>query len=509
MIRSVLIFGGGSAGFLAALTLKRRLPELPVTILRSKDIGIIGVGEGTTTTVGYHLHHYCNLDVATFYRLVEPQWKIGIRFEWGPRPYFNYVFGYELDTIYPPLPRGTGYYLDGEEAFETAGLQSRLMHENKIWLRRPDGRPQLCASEWTYHLENEKLVAYFETVAGHLGIPIIEGTATEVLQNDHGISSVKLESGEVLTADLYLDCSGFRSELLGKALGEPFHSYRDSLFCDRAVIGGWSREEEPIKPYTTAETMSSGWCWQIEHEYHINRGYVFASAFASDTEAETEFRTKNPKVQSTRIVPFRAGRYERLWVKNVVAIGNAAGFVEPLEASALSAICMQCQALAEVLADANFQPRASTISNFNRHLNRSFDTIRTFLALHYRFNRRLDTPFWRECLEKVELHEAARFVEFYRENGPSVLWRRLLLDTNDAREFGTEGHLAMLVGMGVPYDSAYRPSAEERLQWQRIQQKITERVRDAFTVPQALQMIRAPGWKWPDKFYDKPHALRR
>ena len=136
MIRSVLIFGGGSAGFLAALTLKRRLPELPVTILRSKDIGIIGVGEGTTTTVGYHLHHYCNLDVATFYRLVEPQWKIGIRFEWGPRPYFNYVFGYELDTIYPPLPRGTGYYLDGEEAFVTAGLQSRLMHENQIWLRR-------------------------------------------------------------------------------------------------------------------------------------------------------------------------------------------------------------------------------------------------------------------------------------------------------------------------------------------------------------------------------------
>src|SRR5437879_12094833 len=136
MIQSVLVFGGGSAGFLAALTLRSRLPHLPVSLLRSKDLGIIQVGEGTTTTFGYHLHHYCGLDLKEFYRLVQPQWKLGIRFEWGPRPFFNHVLGFELDTKYNLLPAGTGYYLDNAEAFVTTGVQSQLIRENTIRLRQ-------------------------------------------------------------------------------------------------------------------------------------------------------------------------------------------------------------------------------------------------------------------------------------------------------------------------------------------------------------------------------------
>src|SRR5437764_40752 len=186
MIRSVLVFGGGSAGFLAALTLKSRLPDLPVTVLRSKDVGIIQVGEGTTTTFGFHLHHFCGLDLKTFYRVAQPQFKIGIRFEWGPRTFFNYAFGVELDSRYALLPRGTGYYLDNTEPFDYTGVQSILMNENKIWLRNPDGSPRIVSDEFTYHLENEKLVNYFEHIAQERGIPIVDDTAIEVLQDDHG-----------------------------------------------------------------------------------------------------------------------------------------------------------------------------------------------------------------------------------------------------------------------------------------------------------------------------------
>jgi len=508
MIRSVLVFGGGSAGFLAALTLKCRFPNLDIRLLRSKDLGIIQVGEGTTTTFGYHLHHYCGLDIKTFYRMAQPQWKIGIRFEWGPRPFFNYVFGIELDSQFSVLPRGSGYYLDNTEGFIASGIQSCLMNQNQIWMRKPDGSPRLVPDEFTYHLENEKLVNYFEAMARERALPIIEGTAIEIQQDENGVTGVRLESGTVLAADLYIDASGFRAQLLSKTLNEPFYSYKDSLFCDRAIVGGWNRTDEPIKPYTTAETMNAGWCWQIEHETHINRGYVFSSSFINDNDAEAEFRAKNPKVRSTRIVPFRTGRLQRFWVKNVVGVGNSVGFVEPLEATSLAFICIQCQAVAEVLADCSFNPNRSTLEIFNRQMARGYDAVRDFLALHYRFNKRLDTPFWRECLNKTELHAANRVVEFYRENGPSVLWRNILFEETDPREFGMEGYLAMLVGQCVPYQSVYQPSERDRQNWQNLQHSFCRNTGKAFKVPEALRLIRSDSWTWPKHLYDRSQNIR-
>ena len=172
---------------------------------------------------------------------------------------------------------------------------------------------------------------------------IIDGKVTgSERRPEGGIAAVHLEDGRRLAADFFIDASGFRSELLGRALEEPFVSFDRSLFCDRAVVGGWERTDEPILPYTTAETMDAGWAWQIEHEHHVNRGYVYSSQAISDDEAAAEFLRKNPKApQSPRVVKFRSGRYRRQWVDNVVAIGNAGGFVEPLEATALMIVCAQ------------------------------------------------------------------------------------------------------------------------------------------------------------------------
>ena len=129
-----------------------------------------------------------------------------------------------------------------------------------------------------------------------------------------------------MEADLFIDASGFRAELLGRAMAEPWISYENSLFCDRAVIGGWERSTEPIQPYTTAEAMDAGWCWRIDHETFINRGYVYSSRFISDDEARAEFLRKNPKAPAdARVVKFRSGRFARPWVGNVIGIGNAAG----------------------------------------------------------------------------------------------------------------------------------------------------------------------------------------
>jgi tryptophan halogenase len=508
VIRSILVVGGGSSGYLAALTLKARLPNMPVTMLCSSELGIIQVGEGTTPSFGFHLHNYCRLDIKTFYRLAQPQWKLGIHFQWGPRPYFNYVFGLELDQSMPNLPRGPGYYLDNTDPFEATGIYSGLMMKNKMWLRHPSGGPIINPEVFSYHLENDKLVAYFEKMAAERGIPVIDDIAVDVMQDERGVTGVRLKSGKVLTADLFIDSTGFRALLLGKALQEPYYSYQDSLFCDRACVGGWSREEEPIKPYTTAETMTAGWCWQIEHEPRINRGYVYSSSFISDAEAEAEFRAKNPKITSTRIVPFRTGRYQRFWVKNVIGIGNSSAFVEPLEATSLSSICIQCQAAAEVLGDTELEPTPTAIDVFNRQLTLGFDYIRDFLAVHYRFNKRIDSPFWRECLARAELHGANPAVEFYRENGPSVVFPGIVRGPG-LIEFGMEGYLAMLVGQCVPYSSPHKPSAQDRRTWAKLQDGFRRATDAAFSVREALGMIRQPAWNWPENLYAQSRSARQ
>ena len=228
-----------------------------------------------------------------------------------------------------------------------------------------------------------------------------------------------LASGPTVAADLYVDCSGFASALLAKTLGEPFVSYKSSLFCDRAVVGGWERADEPIKPYTTCETMNAGWCWQIEHEMRINRGYVYGSDFISDTDAEAEFRAANPRIASTRIVKFVSGRYQRCWVKNVVAIGNSSGFVEPLEATALGVIGVYSSLLADMLVNCDREIRPCQVAHFNRYHARYWDGIRDFLAVHYRFNDRLRTPFWEHCLRHTELAGARRSSSISRRTAPA------------------------------------------------------------------------------------------
>ena len=162
-------------------------------------------------------------------------------------------------------------------------------------------------------------------------------------------------------------------------------------------------------------------------------------------------------MESSRVIRFMTGHYARAWVKNVVAIGNSNGFVEPLESTAIAHICVMSQNLAEMLAESEFQPRPTLLGLFNRRNELAWEHIRRFLAIHYKFNTRIDTPFWRECREHCDLSTAAPLVEYYRENGPNTLWRGVLLESFD--QFGPDGYLAMFVGQKVPYQNSYRAVA--------------------------------------------------
>ncbi|MES2707746.1 MAG: FAD-dependent oxidoreductase [Verrucomicrobiota bacterium] len=492
-IKEVVVLGGGSAGLITALTLKMRVPELQVRVVHSVELGVIGVGEGTTAAFPRHFFEYLKMDPAGFYRGAEPIWKMGIYFEWGPYPQgFYYSFQHEYKNRWPEMSRNTGFYCTEETKW--TGMASACMAHNKVFPRKPDGSAHFHKGH-AFHIENVKLISWLGAECRKLGVEFTEGKVGAVERHATGVEALVLETGERVTGDLFVDASGFRSELLGKAMEEEYISYGKSLFCDRAVTAGWPRGPEEIKPYTVAETMDAGWCWQIDHEHWTNRGYVYSSRFISDEDALAEFRRKNPRIANEPwVVRFRSGRYKRHWVGNVVGVGNAVGFVEPLEATALQMICLESSTLADSLKDSLLEPTPSIIDLYNRYNSGQWDDIRDFLSIHYAFNRRLNTPFWKACRAETDIAGAAEIVRFYRENGPSLVADAVLFSPNNS--FGLEGYLALLVGQGVPHGKPWNPPPAEAKLWKERLNLYGQHGARAFSTTECLNMIRAGAIKF-------------
>jgi tryptophan 7-halogenase len=493
MIRKILVLGGGSAGFMAALALRHKAPrDVRVLLVRSPDIGIIGVGEGSTPMLTHFLHTFLKVPPRQLFEIAQPTWKLGLKFLWGPLSHFFYSF-YSPSIegrLEPNQVKPNGYYCP--DGFDDIDPINARMGVDRVF-EASNGWP-VFDGHYAYHFENERFVRFLETYAAGQGVELVDATIADVRRDDHGIAGLLLQSGREESADLYVDCSGFRSLLLGRTLQEPFVSYRSSLFCERAIVGGWDRqgpEEQVIKPYTTCETMDAGWAWQIEHEHRINRGYVYCPAFISDEQAEAELRAKNPRLGPTRVIRFVSGRYERAWVQNVVAIGNASGFVEPLEATALGAIAHQSRALSETLWRSEMQPRPSHVTLYNRMHEQYWDPIRNFLAIHYKYNRRLDTPFWQECRETTDLAGGAGIAAYYEENGPEGYWGPGLID-NPHDQFGVTGYFTLLTGMKVPYRQTYRPSPQELERFNALRRANREAALRCLSVRDVLAAVRSP-----------------
>jgi tryptophan halogenase len=283
--------------------------------------------------------------------------------------------------------------------------------------------------------------------------------------------------------------------LIGRALGEPFTSFADSLFNDRAVVGSWQRDDNREDdtgrndnwPYTTAETMNYGWCWRIDLPHRVSRGYVFSSQFATDAEADAELRRKNPLITGpVRFVPFRSGRYERTWVKNVVAVGNASGFVEPLESTGLHMAMETIVAVCRSLIDTDRRIVPSMCDMVNRFLGEMWDDVRAFLAVHFRFNRRADTPYWRHCREATNLAAAEPIVDFYRHVGPTQIGHMFLPRQS---VFGYRGYLTLLAGQRVETDFRYEMSPGEAEMWRQHLGRVSAAADAALPVPEALRLV--------------------
>ena len=480
--------GGGSAGFLAALTFRRMLPQIKLTVVRSPDIPIIGVGESTTPAVPLHLHEHLGLDRNEFHKEVRPSWKLGLRFEWGAKdvPHFNYTFDKYLDQRIEGLPKWNAFYCLHD--MRDASTFNAIMDRDRSPATIRNGRLSLDPRA-TYHIPNASFIDYLERKSAASGAELIADEVVRVERNQSGgVKLLKLAGGRELEADLFVDCSGFGSLLLGKTLEEPYLSYRDVLYCDRAVVGSWSRTDSPendtIRPYTTMTTMKHGWCWRIDFEDAVTRGYVYSSQFCSEEEAELELRALQPQLADAelRLLKFPSGRRERYIVENVVAVGNASGFVEPLEATSLHLIIEQLYNLTWALTDSDRILSDSLRHLLNERFASTWDDVRDFLALHYKFNEHQDTLFWRHCRAESPLGQIQDMVDHYHSVGPSRLLARL---TTNATIFGYSGYASMLLGLRVPTSVEPQMSRRERERWDAYRKS------NATAASQTLQMRQA------------------
>jgi len=482
-VRSVGIIGGGTAGYLTALALRAARPWLEVTLVESSSVPIIGVGESTTPLMVTFLHHYLGIDPMELYEAVQPTWKLGIRFNWGPDP-DGFVAPFDWDSNSVGI-RGS---LEAQGDINAATLQALMMVADRAPVFRLDDGRYVSLMKYlpfSYHLDNARFVAYLTRLALERGVRHVDATIGEVvLRDEEWVDHLRLTDGRELRFDMYVDCTGFRSLLLGQALATPFHSYADSLFTDSALTGNLAHGGH-LKPYTTATTMNAGWCWNIPTRDSDHLGYVYSSAALDDTSAADELHARFPGIDELRQVRFRVGRHERAWRGNVMAVGNSYAFVEPLESSGLLMITWAALALVNTLPASWAEPQAREL--VNQALASRWDAIRWFLSIHYRFNRRLDTPFWKEVRERADVSGLQPLLDVYATGAPLRFRDPLTVAFANATAptfYGLAGVDTILLGQRVP--TRLLPPAEPLEQWHARKAAADVLVRHALPQSEAL-----------------------
>jgi tryptophan halogenase len=489
------ILGGGSAGYLAALALRKKLPHLRVTLIESPHIPVIGVGEASTPLLPAFLHGTLGIDMHRFFVEADPVWKLGIRFLWGAPPgagpdHFDYPFDRGLLTE-SHLYEGHG------NAYCPSALLMARERSHLVPLDPGGSEFAFLPAPFAYHIDNRRLVAFLEREAERAGV---ERLSREVVdaerREDGGIAALRTAGGERIEQDFWIDASGFRSFLLGQVLGTPFQSFASSLPTDSALAAPRPRKTGAgIRPFTVAETLDHGWCWQIALPEEDHLGYVFASAFCSPERAEAEFRRHHPGIENPRLIPFRCGRHRDAWRGNVFALGNAYGFVEPLESTALHMVLVAIDELIRHLPLDLHRDEPATRRHINARLGEQWDHLRGFLALHFRHNRRRDTPFWRHA-RAAEPGLGAEAEAVFRERGP-LSARPCPLNFDPL--WGDFGRDVLLLGQrGFGEVPAPPPAARTEREWRFILARGAALADRALPFAEARRVLQ-----------QRPHLLRR
>ena len=399
-IDSVVIVGGGTAGWMTAAALVRLLPAtVSVTLVESDAIGTVGVGEATIPPI-HTFHRMLGLDEDAFLRATGGTAKLGIEFvDWRRRGerYFHPFGSYGVDMAGVSFPC---HWLRVDRAAGATPLERfslAAMAARKGRFMRPidNGDSPLSRISYAFHFDAGRYARHLRSFAEERGAKRREGRVVRVER--HGasglIEAVVLDEGARIGGDLFIDCSGFSALLIEQALEAGFVDWSHWLPCDRAVAVA-SEAEEQWRPMTRATARPAGWQWRIPLQHRVGNGHVYAGGQMSDDEAAALLLAglDTPAVGDPRLLRFRTGRRRRFWIGNCVAIGLSAGFLEPLESTSIWLIQAGLARLMAMFPDTGFGP--ATAARYNRLMTAEFEQVRDFLILHYHATERADTPFW-------------------------------------------------------------------------------------------------------------------
>ena len=477
--RRILIVGGGTAGWLTAAYLAKFLglserSHLEVTVLESPDIGVIGVGEGTFPTIRSTLQ-FLGIDEMRFIRETSATFKQGIRFmDWAIAPTGEQRHQFIHPFEAPFYTEGTSlvpYWLLQDEATRPPFAEAVTIQDRVVGARRAPKRSSDAAYaaplNYAYHFDAIKFARLLAERGRELGVHHVEATLSGVILDATGaIDHVETLQHGSFKADLYIDCTGFRAELIGQALGAAFTSVRQQLFADRALTCKLPVDESNpthagMESCTIAAAHEAGWTWEIGLNGSRGIGCVYSSDHISDDRAADILRAyigPGHEDLAQRCIPFAAGYRRQQWVKNCVAVGLSAGFLEPLESTGLVLIEAAAGMIAEMLPHSG--PMQAPARRFNELMTTRFENIVNFLKLHYCLSQRQE-PFWRDNTHADSIPERlAEFLEQWKLRPPGRF--DFVLDTETFTFFNYQ---YILYGMGFKTDlSAGRddfPQVEE------------------------------------------------
>lgn len=428
-IKKLVIAGGGTAGWLAAAALSKKLNGVvEVTLVESSLIDTVGVGEATIPPMRT-FHKLIGINEQKFMRATHATFKLGIQFEnWGQK--------------------GDKYI----HAFGRTGVGSWLADFHQFWLKANklgfggdygDYCLELKAAEasrfaltkdpeinYAYHLDAGLYGKFLRNFSENNGAKRVEGTITEVRKDPENgfISALVLDSGEVVEGDLFIDCTGFRGLLIEQALHTGYEEWGHWLPCDSAVAVQ-TESVEPAVPYTRSIAHEFGWQWRIPLQHRTGNGLVFCSRYVSDDDAKERLYSsiEGKVITEPRVIKYKTGRRRKGWNKNCIALGLSSGFLEPLESTSIHLFMTGITRLMQLFPHTGIQQKI--VDEYNARLTLEMEQIRDFIILHYHVTERDDSPFWRHC----------RTMEI-----PETLQHRLQLFADTGHSYQTENELFRL-----------------------------------------------------------------